>query len=255
MNTRISLSILLALAPPTAADTPPAGPPIVVDNPRVEGPPAPRIVAPEPSAVSPIDEPAPELDPELDYDPVRLQQALDRLPAHPTLEEAQRGALNRAGVDAKAAGRWLRRARTAAALPTVTVQYDRRFDRSWTLNQEAGEADALRNNSGNQDTLRTKATWNLDRLIFSPDELRAARAVLDVADSRERLLVQITRLYFERQRILLERELEPPTTLDEAIDINLRLRELEGLLSGLTGLDFASTPGDAPPTPRRSRGR
>lgn len=194
-------------------------------------PPAPELV--EAAPAEPVEEEQPA------YDPAQLERALARLPAGPTLAETQAAALARAGLNPDPSAGWLRRARTAAVLPIVSVQYDRRFDRNWTLDQEVGEADALRNDSGNQDVLRAKATWELDRLIFAPDELRAARAVLDVADFRERVLVEITKLYFERQRILLERELAPPVDLEAAIAMHVRLRELEGLLAGLTGLDFS----------------
>lgn len=209
-------------------------------------PPAPELIqpapAPEAATVAEPEQPA--------YDPAQLERALARLPG-PTLAEVQAAALAQAGIDPIAAARWLRRARTAAALPTVSVQYDRRFDRGWTLDESVGEADALRNDAGNQDVLRAKATWELDRLIFAPDELRAARAVLDVADVRERLLIEITRLYFERERLLLERELAPPADLEAAIESSIRLREVEGLLAGLTGLDFSP-----PATPmRRDLGR
>jgi len=223
-------------------------------------PPAPELIQPasaEPAPPEPAPiEPAPSRPPPVEpdppgYDPAALEQALARLPAGPTLAEVQAAALARAGVDPTAASRWLRRARTAAALPTVSVQYDRRFDRGWTLDQAVGEGDELRNDSGAQHTLRAKATWELDRLIFAPDELRAARAVLDVADFRERLLVEITRLYFERERLLLERELEPPVDLEAAIEVSMRLRELEGLLAGLTGLDFSAQP--RRPTPAHTR--
>ena len=207
---------------------------------------APGLQAPSlpPAPTLPLDTPqvpAPESD-SPSYDPQRLQAALDRLPTSPSLAEARDAAIIRAGVDPSAAARWLRRSRRAAALPTVSVQYDRRFDRGWTLDQAVGEADALRNDAGNQDVLRVKATWELDRLVFSPDELRAARAALDVADFRERLLVEVTRLYFERERLLLERELAPPPDLESGIAASLRLREVEGLLEGLTGLDFSSAP-------------
>jgi len=198
-------------------------------------PPAPELVGPPPAEST-----APELPPS-SYDPAQLERALARLPAGPTLAEAQAAALAHAGLDPDPSARWLRRARTSAVLPVVSVQYDRRFDRNWTLDQAVGEADALRNDAGNQDVLRAKATWELDRLIFAPDELRAARAVLDLADFRERLLVEVTQLYFERERILLERELAPPTDLETAIALNVRLREVEGLLAGLTGLDFTQT--------------
>jgi hypothetical protein len=216
--------------------------------------PPPRLVDPlapsEPVSTEPSHDRPSEPDPP-EFDPAELERALARLPAGPTLAEVQRAALAQAGIDPATAARWLRRSRTAAILPTVSVQYDRRFDRGWVLDQAVGDPDELRNDSGQQDVLKAKATWELDRLIFSPDELRAARAVLDVADFRERLLVEITQLYFERERILLERELAPPMDLEAAIDLSLRLREVEGLLAGLTGLDFS--PEAAPRRARRSR--
>jgi hypothetical protein len=211
-------------------------------------PPPPRLIEIEPPSPAPASEPETP-----DFDPAELDKVLARLPRGPTLAEVQTAALARAGVDPASAARWLRRARTAAVLPTLTVQYDRRFDRGSVLDQAVGDPDELRNDSGQQDVLRTKATWELDRLIFSPDELRAARAVLDVADFRERLLVEVTQLYFERERILLERELDPPTDLEAAIDLSLRLREVEGLLAGLTGLDF-SPRSTTSTRARRSRG-
>ena len=203
--------------------------------PAAEDPPAPVLTeAPHEAA---LPEPEPEPEPPA-YDAAQLEAALAALPSSPSLAQVQAAALARAGVDPALASRWLRRARSAAVLPTVSVQWDRRFDRGWTLDQAVGEADSLRNDSGAQDVLRAKATWELDRLIFAPDELRAARAVLDVTDARERVLVEITRLYFERERLLLERSLAPAPDLESAIAASLRLREVEGLLTGLTGLDF-----------------
>lgn len=174
-------------------------------------------------------------------DIAQIEDVLARLPPGPSLRATQDAALRRAGVDAAAAARWLQRARVAAALPTLSVQYDHRLDRGWVLDREVGQADTLRNDAGNQAVVRAKATWELDRLIFAPDELRAARASIDVADLRERVLVAITSLYFERQRLLVERELAPPADFDTALAAALRLREVEGLLTGLTGLEFATT--------------
>jgi len=161
------------------------------------------------------------------------------LPPAPTLAEVQHAALAAANLDRLSTARWLRRARAAAAAPVVSVQYDHRLDRGWTLDREAGEADALRDDSGEQGTVRAKVVWELDRLIFNVDELRAARAMMDVAELRERVLVEVTRLYYERQRLLLERALAPPTDRAQALDIAVRVAEIEGLLAGLTGVEFS----------------
>jgi hypothetical protein len=204
-------------------------------DPPVELPPPPPEVPETAETAEPLEAPSPVVD------MAQIDDALARLPPGPSLRATQDAALRRAGVDGAAAARWLQRARVAAALPTLSVQYDHRLDRGWVLDREVGQADALRNDAGNQAVVRAKATWELDRLLFAPDELRAARASIDVADLRERVLVEITSLYFERQRLLVERELAPPADFDTALAAALRLREVEGLLTGLTGLEFATT--------------
>jgi hypothetical protein len=205
--------------------------------------------APDPSPPTPVspEPPAPV------FDMAQIDAALAHLPPAPSLQATQDAALWRAGVDAAAAARWLRRARIAAALPTLSVQYDHRLDRGWVLDREVGQADALRNDAGDQSVVRAKATWELDRLLFAPDELRAARAAIDLADLRERVLVEITALYFERQRLLVERELAPPTDFDTALAAALRLREVEGLLTGLSGLEFNAGGRASPSLPHAQR--
>lgn len=175
-------------------------------------------------------------------DPAAISAALARLPASPSLADTQHAALRHAGLATPPGRSWQRRARAAAALPTLTVQYDHRLDQGWTLAQEAGTADALRNDGQHQNTLRLRATWELDRLIYAPDELRAARASLDLADWRERILVEVTALYFERQRLLLQVSLAPtPLDLERTIELTVRLREVEGLLEAMTGLGMWGT--------------
>lgn len=213
----------LLLGQPTATDQPEAEPPAPPEPTEAEAPPA-EAEAPAPTV-----------------DPAWIDAAIARLPAGPSLREVQDAALRRAGVDPRAASRWLRRSRVAAALPTVSVQVDQRLDRGWTLDREVGQSDALRSDAGTQAVIRAKATWELDRLLFTPDELRAARAALDLAEVRERVLVEVTALYFERERLLIDRMLVAAPDLDTAIASALRLRELEGLLTGLTGLEFATS--------------
>jgi hypothetical protein len=201
------------------------------------GDPPPELVgepAPIPIAPAAPEPPPPTIDPRL------LAEALAELPERPSLAEVQQAALAQAGIDPGQARRALRRTRAAAAAPKVSVQFDHRLDRGWVLDQEAGSADELSNDAGNQSVVRFDATWELDRLVFSPDELRVTRTALDLADWRQRVLIEVTQLYFERQRLLLEERLDPATDLALALDRAMRLREIEGLLAGLTGLEFQS---------------
>ncbi|MFY0530707.1 hypothetical protein [Nannocystis pusilla] len=143
-----------------------------------------------------------------------------------------------AGAGARAARRLLARARAAAALPSLQGEYDQTIDRDYQLDQAAGTADALTQDLGAGRGARVRATWDLGRLVFNPDELRAARAILDAAAERERVLVAVTQLYFERQQLLLEIALLPARDGQEAIGRRVRVAEIEAVLTGLTGLRF-----------------
>ena len=170
--------------------------------------------------------------------PAALARALADLPTRPSVAEVQDAALRRATLSPTTAQRWLRRARAAAVLPAVTGEYTLRSDQGWQLDQAVGDGDELRHDLGAGRAVQLRATWDLDRLIFNPDELRAARAALDLADVRERLLVRVTQLYFERQQLLLEIASLPARDGIEAIGRHVRLAEVEAVLTGLTGLRF-----------------
>ena len=171
--------------------------------------------------------------------PALLTRALTELPTRPTVTEVQEAALRRATLAPQTAERWLRRARAAALLPEIQVGLDLRSDQGWQLDQAADNGDELSQDLGAGRNVQLRASWDLDRLIFNPDELRAARAALDLADVRERLLIRVTQLYFERHQILLEIASLPARDGREAIGRHVRLAEVEAILVGLTGLRFA----------------
>lgn len=181
---------------------------------------------------------APALPPAPVPEPAALERALQKLPERPTIAEVQEAALKRLALGSQQARRLLARARAAAALPTIQGEYDQTIDRDYKLDQEAGTADALTQDLGAGRGARVRATWDLGRLIFNPDELRAARAALDAAAERERVLVAVTQLYFERQQLLLEIALLPARDGQEAIRRRVRVAEIEAVLVGLTGLRF-----------------
>ena len=182
-------------------------------------------------------------------DPALLARALAELPNKPGIAEVQAAALRRATLSPRTAQRWLRRARAAAILPTVTGEYGLRTDQGWQLDQAAGDGDELSQDLGAGRAIQVRASWDLDRLIFNADELRAARAALDLSDVRERLLVRVTQLYFERQQLLLEIATLPARDGHEAIGRHMRLAEVEAVLVGLTGLALPRRPMTPNPDP------
>jgi hypothetical protein len=82
-------------------------------------------------------------------------------------------------------------------------------------------------------------TWDLARLIFSNDELAAQAQTIHMAEIRRDIEVTVSRLYYERRRLGLERL---PTGAGErtaAMRREVRLREIESELDASSGGAFS----------------
>lgn len=158
----------------------------------------------------------------------------------PSLTVLHAAALSRSPVDDRALRSWQRRARASAALPSVSVGWDHRRDRGYDLDQMVGTADDFSSDGVAANTFRVRVDWSLDRLVFNPDELRAARAALDWLDWREHLLERVTALYAEYGSLLADyRWLRSDGGCSpEAAAVERQLREVAGHLLALTGHDL-----------------
>lgn len=140
----------------------------------------------------------------------------------------------------------LNRARRAGWLPELRIRVDRRYDRNESLDFGRALVDtppppvAL----GTSDNVRYegRATWDLSRIIFNPDEVGAHAEALRMADARREICGIIIRLYFERRR--LKAEPVPSDATDNASQVrrNFRILEIEAELDALTDGAFSRPP-------------
>lgn len=207
--------VVLGLAAPGHAGEPPAGGP--ERSPANAGPP----------------EPAP--DPAVDR---AARQLLDRFRAEPTVRETQAAATRHAGIVPDRPASWQERARWAAAAPELLGEYRRAAATDRTLGSQAsGTVDY--SGLDREDRTTVRARWELDRLVFNPDELRVAAEAIELVELRQTVVDQVTRLYFERRRQQVEL-LRPALDLEARLPIELRVEELTASLDGLTGGWFSS---------------
>lgn len=152
----------------------------------------------------------------------------------PAVEEVQRAAAAQVRADAGALDSWERRARTAAWLPKLSLEYrhDERATRVVGLNGNV-ESDYVRFSPGDQ--LAVRAAWDLDRLVFAPDELRAAATASQLMRRREEAVERATRLYFERRRLRLRLALSPPDGALERTESEIAIDAVTAELDALTG--------------------
>jgi len=158
------------------------------------------------------------------------------------LDMARAKAVALAMVEPERGRSYVNRARHAAWLPEIRLRLDRRLGRSESLDLPSTST-AITSPLGvdTVDDVRYEArvTWDLARLIFSNDELAAQAQTIHMAEIRRDIEVTVSRLYYERRRLGLERL---PTGAGErtaAMRREVRLREIESELDALSGGAFS----------------
>lgn len=97
------------------------------------------------------------------------------------------------------------RARAAPWLPELRIRIDRRFGRTESLDAGATTLPSDTTTPVGLDTVddvryEVRATWDLGRLVFNPDELQAQNQALRMADVRREVEGLVVKLFFEWQR-------------------------------------------------------
>lgn len=125
----------------------------------------------------------------------------------PCLVELRRAAEEAAWVAPARTRSLLARAGRSAWLPELRVRLERRLGRSES--QGAPSAAALAAgvpapvdlDTANDARYEVRASWDLSRLVFDPDEIAAQAQALRMSDMRRDLLATVNHLFFERRRL------------------------------------------------------
>ena len=129
----------------------------------------------------------------------------------------------------------------AAWLPEINLRTVRRFGRTEALDIDpttAGATSPLGLDTVDDVRYECRASWDLGRLVFNPDELRAQEEALRMADVRMDLEALVIRLYFERRRLQVESRLEPANPPIAEARRAIRVLEIEAELDAITGGAF-----------------
>jgi hypothetical protein len=160
-----------------------------------------------------------------------LKRALARTErAEPTVKQTVAAALRHAGLAGRPEVGVRRRARLAAALPTLSLRARR--DTSW---DEASDDKRVTGDIDQKVVLEARATWRLDRLVFDGTELRALALGQQRARARAALSAQTTALYYRRRAAQVDDLWSPAETAEGAVRRELAIAELSAQLDALTG--------------------
>jgi hypothetical protein len=149
-----------------------------------------------------------------------------------------------ASAEPERARSFLLRARLSGWLPEIRVRLDRRLARTESLDLAPSAVDPVGVTPVGVDSINDmryewRATWDLGRVVFSPEELGASAQAVRLAEVRRETESLVIRLYFERRRLKAEAlTSDAPDAASEA-RVEVHVQELEAELDSLTGGAFS----------------
>jgi hypothetical protein len=157
-----------------------------------------------------------------------LEAALAHYAHEPSIERVVAATLRFAERSPEQFADMSARARLRALIPHVDlgVRRGQGIDLRWT------PADEIAGNRATADDMTLFATlrFDLDRLLFTSEEVSIAREGRFAHDARYALVRKVVHVYFLRRRLLLERDMLGGTSIAQL----LRIQETEALLDAFT---------------------
>lgn len=155
------------------------------------------------------------------------------------IRQVQRAAILYAEVSPEKIVRWRALARIKALLPRLTVDLDRDRNRTVASATSGGKTTFSIGPEDESLSVGLSLTWDFGELIWNPDQTSIDSRSRLTVKLRKEILEEVTKLYFERKRLLTEFEANP--TEDEVLqrERQLRVGELTAQLDALTGGYFS----------------
>jgi hypothetical protein len=140
------------------------------------------------------------------------------------------------------------RARWSAALPNLQLRALRLTSETASLVPTAYDPTRITSTGGVSLWLEARATWALDRALFSEEEVRLERIARDIAADRQRLQRRVLDLLFGWQDAVLAR-LDPTSSFRECRQASLKEDQLTTELDFVTHGWFTRWRADREPLP------
>ena len=178
------------------------------------------------------------------YDSVA--EVMSEFSSEPDIQATQSMALAYTKTNPELVDGWLRASRQAYMLPKLNLQYekenDQGLDYEYTIDENGDLLPQLDSqDADNDDKFVVKLEWRLDRLVMSSEQIRVINEAQDIVKLRDKVLDEVTRLYFDRRRLQVDQLLSPSLDLKGQIEAELRLQEMTANLDALTGGAFSAS--------------
>jgi hypothetical protein len=172
-----------------------------------------------------------------------VDEVMSEFAHEPTIQQVQGWTNEYARTSPEMVRAWSRASQQFAVLPRLQVEYYLREDWNQDFNYVTVGQDLQTTptsiDEGQDYRILVRSQWDLSELVMSSDRIRVINETQDAVKLRDKLLSQVTRLYFDRRRHQVEMLLNPRPTLDGQVEDQLRLLELTAGLDALTGGSFS----------------
>jgi hypothetical protein len=157
-----------------------------------------------------------------------LEDMLRAYSAEPKAEDVVAAALRAARHDPEKYATMASRARWRGLLPHIDLGARRGqgIDLRWTPSEDL----EAHRTTADDVTLFATLRFDLDRLMFTSEEVSIAREARNARNTEHQLIRAVVRVYFLRRRLMLERDLLGGSSIAQ----QLRIQEAEALLDAFT---------------------
>jgi hypothetical protein len=170
------------------------------------------------------------------YREADVQAVMEDLKREPSIQEVQKAALEFYRVDPDTVGSLRTRATWKSLVPAVRVAARRndstvdldRFDIAQHSETEPAQIDDV---AGTVNELAVEGSWDLPRLVFNAEVLD----VTSLATLQDKVLKDVTQLYYTRRRLQVDLILNPPEDAASRLAKEMRIEELTATLDAVTG--------------------
>ena len=165
----------------------------------------------------------------------------------PTIEATQNAAVEYAGLSADRLEGMYSRSGGSRALPKILsyelTYRDQDRDQPQTVTTYSNNNDTawtqLKTTDYEQDTdylqHKVKAQWDLSGLVYNSEQLRVVSQMSNAAKTRDTLLKNVTKTYYQRRKAQIDMITNPPKDVTAMLNAELKIQELTATLDAMTG--------------------
>jgi hypothetical protein len=173
-----------------------------------------------------------------------VDEVLGQFDDEPNIADVQQMAMRYSHTHRSQVESWLAASKNAAKLPEFQFRYYYydRFNEGFNVESvDDGPLDYVPDDadSDKDHVYQVTLKWRLDELMMSSERIRVISESQDVVKLRDKVLGEVTRIYFDRRRLQVDSMLSPSSDIKSQVEDQLRLMELTAELDAFTGGEFS----------------